>query len=397
MAYTLSPLDTAGTSTEETLMAMLQKIGELRQQPLIPDHPLAQVGAALQGLSSGMQGKPNPAIEFAQKQRQQDLSMLTQSGAIAGTIGTLKARREDEKFRREKFEFDKITQGAQTARGLIDTAMKTGDTDGLAYGLLQLSTVTGVGPKTMDDARAIARDTTLLEQVGKNGYELAVYALNGIDDPRIPPQMKQLAEKNPAALRSAFKITDPAKAAADLAKAQEDARSTAFKTRIQSRGLELRRKPGLLPNEQLELDAIMGLRATPLRTEAMELARHYMSREPQLPLDMALTRARRALAEAGDTSVLRDIAKDIRAANPNMTQGEALLDATRRAATVKTRTQAEEDTATRIIDVFNNLEMYSERVRKAGLFPRIVNLPKMAWAQATGSNEDVEGLRRQAG
>jgi len=107
MAYTLSPLDTAGTSTEETLMAMLQKIGDLRQQPLIPDHPLAQVGAALQGLSSGMQGKPNPAIEFAQKQRQQDLSMLTQTGAIAGTLGSLRREARREQTEKEKMAFDR--------------------------------------------------------------------------------------------------------------------------------------------------------------------------------------------------------------------------------------------------------------------------------------------------
>lgn len=107
MALTLSPLDTTGTSTDETLMAMLQKIGDLQSRPLIADHPLAQLGAALQGLSSGMQGKPNPAIEAAQKQRQQDISMLTQTGAIAGTLGSLRREARREQTEKEKMALDR--------------------------------------------------------------------------------------------------------------------------------------------------------------------------------------------------------------------------------------------------------------------------------------------------
>lgn len=79
---------------QQGLLQILQQIQAIQNRPLIPDNPLSQLGAALQGASAGYAGQPNPAIQQAMAQRQQTLSGLTQTAGVLGQIGMLQHQKE---------------------------------------------------------------------------------------------------------------------------------------------------------------------------------------------------------------------------------------------------------------------------------------------------------------
>src|SRR3990172_1026493 len=74
---------------QQGLLQILQQIQAIQNRPLIPDNPLSQLGAALQGASAGFAGQPNPAVAQAMAQRQQQLSGLSQTAGIMGQIPTI--------------------------------------------------------------------------------------------------------------------------------------------------------------------------------------------------------------------------------------------------------------------------------------------------------------------
>ncbi len=74
---------------QQGLLQILQQIQAIQNRPLIPDNPLSQLGAALQGASAGYAGQPNPAIAQAMAQRQQQLSGLSQTAGVLGQIGSM--------------------------------------------------------------------------------------------------------------------------------------------------------------------------------------------------------------------------------------------------------------------------------------------------------------------
>jgi len=75
---------------QQGLLQILQQIQAIQNRPLIPDNPLSQLGAALQGASAGFAGQPNPAVAQAMAARQQQLSGLSQTAGVLGQIGTIK-------------------------------------------------------------------------------------------------------------------------------------------------------------------------------------------------------------------------------------------------------------------------------------------------------------------
>src|SRR3990167_1378666 len=75
---------------QQGLLQILQQIQAIQNRPLIPDNPLSQLGAALQGASAGFAGQPNPAMAQAMAQRQQQLSGLSQTAGLMGQIATIK-------------------------------------------------------------------------------------------------------------------------------------------------------------------------------------------------------------------------------------------------------------------------------------------------------------------
>src|SRR4030067_1312875 len=74
---------------QQRLFQILQQIRAIQNRPLIPDNPLSQLGAALQGASAGFAGQPNPAIAQAMAQRQQQLSRVRQTGGGVGALSTI--------------------------------------------------------------------------------------------------------------------------------------------------------------------------------------------------------------------------------------------------------------------------------------------------------------------
>ena len=75
---------------QQGLLQILQQIQAIQNRPLIPENPLSQLGAALQGASAGFAGQPNPAMAQAMAQRQQQLSGLSQTAGLMGQIATIK-------------------------------------------------------------------------------------------------------------------------------------------------------------------------------------------------------------------------------------------------------------------------------------------------------------------
>jgi len=87
-----SPYSQSGQdpTQQQGLLQILQQIQAIQNRPLIPDNPLSQLGAALQGASAGFAGQPNPAMAQAMAQRQQQLSGLSQTAGLMGQIATIK-------------------------------------------------------------------------------------------------------------------------------------------------------------------------------------------------------------------------------------------------------------------------------------------------------------------
>src|SRR3990172_9148023 len=84
---------------QQGLLQILQQIQAIQNRPLIPDNPLSQLGAALQGASAGFAGQPNPAMAQAMAQRQQQLSGLSQTAGIVGHLGDMAFKERDYKLR----------------------------------------------------------------------------------------------------------------------------------------------------------------------------------------------------------------------------------------------------------------------------------------------------------
>ena len=126
---TMSP----SISPYESLLGILQQMQGLSQQPILPDNPLAQAGAILQGFSAGTQGKANPAIDFYTKQRQLQMTGLlgqaTVGGALA-TVETAKAHRQDTldkmfiDVHQGLLKSDSLEGRTLGARGLLDFSSK---------------------------------------------------------------------------------------------------------------------------------------------------------------------------------------------------------------------------------------------------------------------------------
>ena len=97
--FTMNPgLDPSDTSGEVTLIGLLKALQARQAQPLIgADNPLGQLGAALSGFASGVQGQPNPVLKQFQSLREQEMGGLAQQAQIAGSLaqmGGQKATRE---------------------------------------------------------------------------------------------------------------------------------------------------------------------------------------------------------------------------------------------------------------------------------------------------------------
>ncbi len=73
-------------------LGIRQQLRDLQSTPVVPQNPMAQLGTVLQGIGSGMQGKPNPALDFWQEQRQQDLRNLQEQARVGETLGRLPDR-----------------------------------------------------------------------------------------------------------------------------------------------------------------------------------------------------------------------------------------------------------------------------------------------------------------
>ena len=182
-------------TTQAGLMQVLQQIQALQNQPLIPDNPLSQLGAALQGASAGFQGQPNPAIAQAAALRQQQLAGMGQTAGVLGQIGTMKhqeatlAETRRQRALQEKAEarHAKTEDRAQEEASLRISdaawkrAMEVGDPDMAVVSYRELSKkLPGYFPPMPDEkVRTLAEDAIGREQFKKNQVGMAAAAYLG--------------------------------------------------------------------------------------------------------------------------------------------------------------------------------------------------------------------------
>ena len=131
-------------NTDETLLGILQRLRDLSQQPLVPQNPLAQLGAVMQGFSAGTQGQQNPALQVYAQQRQQQLGALGQTATIAGMMNTMRHQAETEKMVREKEARGSEDQALQVFQGILKDAKKPEERVYAAQGLQTLLRKRGV-------------------------------------------------------------------------------------------------------------------------------------------------------------------------------------------------------------------------------------------------------------
>lgn len=84
---------TTGDTAEQTLLAVLNKINAMQNQPIVPDNPLAQIGAALAGFGAGVQGKANPVLAQFRADREMQMQGLAQQATIANALSSLENTR----------------------------------------------------------------------------------------------------------------------------------------------------------------------------------------------------------------------------------------------------------------------------------------------------------------
>lgn len=139
-AYTLNPVNTTGPDAETTLLGLLQRIGSLQNEPLVPANPAAQAGTILSGFASGFQGRPNPSLELFQQQRQQQLTGLHHQAGIAGQLATLSQRRQAREDAAKKMNLELYNSlKTDPDLGVRETAYRFGQQAGILP--------TGIDPK----------------------------------------------------------------------------------------------------------------------------------------------------------------------------------------------------------------------------------------------------------
>lgn len=84
---TTAPIDP--NDPNQTLVGILQQIAQLQRAPMMASNPLTQIGTALAGFGAGVQGRPNPVMEMARQQRQDELESLKTQASVAGSMATI--------------------------------------------------------------------------------------------------------------------------------------------------------------------------------------------------------------------------------------------------------------------------------------------------------------------
>lgn len=211
---------------QQGLLQILQQIQAIQNRPLIPDNPLSQLGAALQGASAGYAGQPNPAIQQAMAQRQQQLSGLTQTAGVLGHIGMLQHQKQQmdlatlRETRQAAHETRTAGQaGKEFSLKFAQELMKVGQGPAMQKGFELLNEVgqLGLSPEQI----SLYAQGDMLKKMPE-GIALASHMLDAGVDPtpfvKLPPDLTARLKAMSPEERAAIQGPDAAQKAAQAAK-----------------------------------------------------------------------------------------------------------------------------------------------------------------------------------
>ena len=184
---------------QQGLLQILQQIQAIQNRPLIPDNPLSQLGAALQGASAGFAGQPNPAVAQAMAQRQQQLSSLSQTAGVLGQIATMQqhqatlaeTKRQHEATLLETQRARTVQEAAERRRNEIENRKAGTETQKSALEMLKFKA--DIGNKMIRDGQAFGLPATALE-----GQKILSETLGSLGYTVAPEVATELATKPPS-------------------------------------------------------------------------------------------------------------------------------------------------------------------------------------------------------
>ena len=176
-------------SGEQTLLAALQQMQQLQQQPVIPDDPLVQLGNMLSGFAAGTQGKPNPVYGMYADRRKTAVQGLQAQASIGSALGSLEQSRAtaartssdkalDRQFQSMKFQTEQTQKRKDAAVTIGRDLAKSDDPTYRLRGLKTLQDQGFIPPD--EDVEAMASNPYYgfgNDDVGKHAADIYAEAL----------------------------------------------------------------------------------------------------------------------------------------------------------------------------------------------------------------------------
>lgn len=400
--------------TQQTgLLRILQQIQALQTRPLIPDNPLSQLGAALQGASAGFAGQPNPAIAQAMTQRQQALSGLSQTAGIVGHLGDMAFKERDYKLkiamedRRIKAEEEKnkrdaahqrLTALAPMAKEWASSLNPETRKAGIEAQRALLKSANVDLPDAVWEGVKIAPPfdpgkLNLLAHAieAKQPDELLLQMFPGLTVPQIAITREAMKTETG---RKAMGLQTTAEAMKDEAGAREaraKADSAVLSGQTEGRIAHLTRLPLRTQEQETELLTLRDLKGAPDLTRALALS---LMRTERLTLEQAATRAKKVLADVKEDKDFTKVVKALMATG--LSEPEAILAANQKMQASKKGFEDQELALDAARGMLSRAIRYSGGVNVKGPVGTWISAPWRALKSWGGQDPDIEGLKRLA-
>lgn len=400
--------------TQQTgLLRILQQIQALQTRPLIPDNPLSQLGAALQGASAGFAGQPNPAIAQAMAQRQQQMAGLTQTAGVVGHLGDIAFKERDYKLRiamedrRIKAEEEKnkrdaahqrLTALAPMAKEWASSLNPETRKAGIEAQRALLKSANVDLPDAVWEGIKIAppfdpKQLTLLQHAieAKQPDEVLLQMFPGLTQPQITFTREAL--KTDAGRQAAgFKTTaEMMKDEAGAREARAKADSAVLTGQTEARIAHLNALPLRTQAQETELLGLRDLKGAPDLTRSLALS---LMRTERLTLEQAAARAKKVLADVKEDKDFTKVVKAIMATG--LSEPEAILAANQKMQASKKGFEDQELALDAARGMLSRVIRYSGKVNVLGPTGSFVLAPWTMLRAWSGKNPDMEGLSRLA-
>ena len=418
-----SQLGSGVNPSGQSLLEALAQIQQIQQRPLIPQNPIAQLGVALQGYNAGWQGQENPTIRQTLAIKQQELNGVTNAihtGIQLEHLGLQKQQFDlnqqmeqrriahEQAMNEKNLSMQRFQVRSTMVKDLFSMAkdnplyeQRALDEMAAMYKDAGIPTPPGgfsfTGMRDMVKqgkpvALAILADPSMPDPVIAKTYNVEPEAVTGIRTLlNTPGPARDLWSKN--VLGHSF--TELSKDTVALDKAKADTAKAKIDAMVSTREYQLTAKLTRTPQEQSELMQLQNFGKAP--NEERDLARSLIEKEG-LPLDLAIPKAARIMAEAKNQSDFKDIVKAIKDSNPKLSQGEAVLAAYAQQRAAKSDFGALETQLETMKDFMSRLKEYSGEVNTSeSKLGAIMSGAVRGAASYVRNDLALEGLQRKQG